>query len=207
MLRKLLAGIILLYGVSLPAQSRLENPEMYLGASAGATGSMIFFNPTVTQTYVQGITGGVMFRYIAEKNVGVQAELNLSQAGWKESGFTRQLNYIELPFLTHIYIGRKVRFIINAGPKLAYLLSDRVLDNSVTDASDIRFASSPQNSFDYGLCAGLGVQFKAGKNNFELETRGYYALSTIYNNSKKDTYANSNNMNVAVKLGWLFQVK
>ena len=206
MLRKFIACIFIISAINVSGQTRLENPEMYVGASAGATGSMIFFNPTVAQTYSQGYTGGLMFRYIAEKNVGVQAELNFSQAGWKEAEFSRQLNYIELPFLTHIYIGKKTRFIINAGPKVAYLLSNRVVTNSST-STDIRITSSPENAFDYGLCAGLGLQFKAGKNNFELETRGYYALSSIYNNSKKDTYANSNNINVAVKLGWMFQIK
>ena len=151
MLRKYFACIFILLAFTAFGQSRLVNPEMYVGASAGATGSMIFFNPTVAQTYIQGYTGGLMFRYIAEKNVGVQAELNFSQGGWKEAEFSRQLNYIELPFLTHIYIGKKTRFIINAGPKVAYLLSDRVISNS-SSSTDVRISSSPENSFDYGLC-------------------------------------------------------
>jgi hypothetical protein len=109
--------------------------------------------------------------------------------------------------MTHIYIGKKTRFIINVGPKVSYLLSNRVSDNGEATSTDIRHTTSPQNDFDYGLCAGLGLEFSAGKNRFALDTRGYYALSSIYNSTKKDTYANSNNVNVSVKLAWLIRVK
>ena len=66
------------------AQSRFE-PIISVGGKAGATLSRLNFNPTVPQTMSPGMTAGVMFRYIAEKNFGLVAEMNVAQRGWKDS--------------------------------------------------------------------------------------------------------------------------
>ena len=177
------------------------NPEMYLGVNAGVTESQVAFTPTVGQRYLMGINGGLVFRYIAEKNVGMQAELNFSQRGWAEYGglYMRQLNYIELPFMTHIYMGKRNRFFINLGPKISYLLSENVLlNNSGTNAE--QHITSVQHPFDYGLCGGIGILFGIGSNQLQLDTRFNFGLSDIYNNSKLDYFSNSNNLNLSVNL-------
>jgi hypothetical protein len=201
--------VFLIFSTSLIAQVRLAKPEMYVGVNGGVTGSMVMFNPVVAQTYLQGYNGGLVFRYIAEKNVGMQAELNYSQRGWKEASglFAKQLNYIELPFLTHIYMGNKNRFFINLGPKISYLLSEKVLVNGISNSTEIQQTTAVQNAFDYGLCGGIGFLFNIKGNQLQLDTRAYYALSDIYSNAKKDYFDNSNNANLTVNLAWLIQVK
>ncbi|HEY6914337.1 MAG TPA: porin family protein [Paludibacter sp.] len=208
-MRKNWIFIFILFSTSLIAQVRLDKPEIYVGVTAGATGSMVIFNPVVAQTYLQGYNGGLVFRYIAEKNVGMQAELNFSQRGWKEANglFTKQLNYIELPFLTHIYMGKKNRFFINLGPKISYLLSEKVLVNGTTNSTETQQTTAVQNAFDYGLCGGIGFLFNIKGNQLQLDTRAYYALSDIYSNNKKDYFDNSNNANLSVNLAWLIQIK
>jgi len=113
-MRKLLILVLIFISASLSAQVRLDKPEMYIGVNLGVTESMVLFNPAIPQGFLMGYNGGIVFRYIAEKNVGMQAELNFSQRGWTESSglYSRQLNYIELPFMTHIYVGRKNRFFL-----------------------------------------------------------------------------------------------
>ena len=194
---------------SIFAQVRLEKPEMYIGVTGGATGSMISFNPTVKQGYLLGTNTGIVFRYIAEKNVGMQAELNFSQRGWseKDSIFSRQLNYVELPFMTHIYIGKNNRVFFNFGPKVSYLISDKVLKNSTLGSTLVQETTNIQNRIDYGICGGLGVLFKINKNILQLDTRIYYSLSDIYSNDKRDYFANSNNLNLSLNLAWLLKVK
>lgn len=201
--------VFLIFSTSLMAQVRLAKPEMYVGLNGGVTGSMVIFNPVVAQTYLQGYNGGLVFRYIAEKNVGMQAELNYSQRGWKEASglFAKQLNYIELPFLTHIYMGNRNRFFINLGPKISYLLSEKVLFNGTTNSTQVQQTTPAQNAFDYGLCGGIGFLFNVKGNLLQLDTRAYYALSDIYSNAKKDYFDNSNNANLSVNLAWLIQVK
>lgn len=208
-MRKLLLIIFIASSLSLIAQVRLKQPEIYIGTTHGVTGSMILFNPAVSQTYIVGYNGGLVFRYIAEKNVGMQVELNYSQRGWKESDglYARQLNYIELPFMTHIYVGNKSRFFFNLGPKVSYLISEKVTIDQTVNSTQEQHLTLIQNPFDYGLCAGLGGLFKIGKNVFQLDTRASYSLSDVFSNDKRDYFDTSNNLNVSVNLAWLLQLK
>jgi hypothetical protein len=195
--------------ISLSAQVRLDKPEMYLGANFGVTESMIGFNPTIPQGFLMGYNGGIVFRYIAEKNVGMQAELNFSQRGWKESSglYSRQLNYIELPFMTHIYVGNKNRFFFNIGPKISYLISEKVLLNTTANSTDVQHITPVQTPFDYGLCTGLGFLFNIKGKILQLDTRANYGLSDIFADQKKDYFSTSNNFDLSINLAWLFQLK
>lgn len=208
---KLKALILFIFSTVLvaKAQDRLITPEMYVGVNAGVTESQIYFNPTVVQSYLRGYNGGLVFRYIAEKNVGMQAELNFSQRGWSEATglYSRQLNYIELPFMTHIYMGKKNRFFINLGPKISYLLSENVLVNNTSGSTAEQHITAIQHPFDYGLCGGIGVLFGIAKNQIQLDTRFNFGLSDIYNNRKIDYFSTSNNMNLSVNLAYLFRIK
>jgi len=207
-MRKLFILLFIAITATLSAQARLDNPEVYVGANFGVTESMVMFTPSVSQGFLMGYNGGVVFRYIAEKYVGMQAEINYSQRGWTESSglYTRQLNYIELPFMTHIYMGKKSRFFINIGPKVSYLLSEKVVLNQST-TSDTQHITAIQNPFDYGLCGGLGLLFNIKGNIIQLETRTYYGFSDVFSNKKTDYFSKSNNFNLAVNLAWLLQMK
>ena len=208
-MRKCLSIILLAFTTGLFAQARLDQPEMYIGTSHGVVGSMVMFKPAVSQTYLLGYNGGLVFRYIAERNVGMQAELNFSQRGWSESDglYERQLNYIELPFMTHIYVGKKNRFFLNLGPKIAYLISEKELKNNTVNSTATQHTTLIENPFDYGLCAGLGVLFNIRGNILQLDTRANFGLSDVFSNDKRDYFDTSNNVNVSVNLGWLLQVK
>jgi len=208
-MRKLLILVLIFVSASLYAQARLDKPEMYIGANLGVTESMINFSPAIPQGFLMGFNGGVVFRYIAEKNVGIQAELNFSQRGWTESSglYSRQLNYIELPFMTHIYVGRKNRFFFNLGPKISYLISEKVILNSTVGSVDAQHVTSVEHPFDYGLCTGLGMLFNIKGRIIQLDTRANYSLSNIFADTKRDVFSSSNNLNLSVNLAWLFQLK
>ncbi len=190
------------------AQVRLDKPEVYFGASAGVTESMVIFKPAVSQGYLLGYNGGIVFRYIAEKNVGMQAELNFSQRGWTEATglYTRHLNYIELPFMTHIYMGKKNRVFLNFGPKISYLISENVVRNETSNI-ELQHITKTENPFDYGLCAGLGFLINIKGSIYQLDTRANYGLSDVFSNTKSDYFETSNNLNVSVNLAWLFQTE
>jgi len=203
--------ILILIAISsvISAQVRLDKPEMYIGASLGVTESMVMFNPTINQGFLMGYNGGIVFRYIAEKNVGMQAELNFSQRGWKETSglYSRQLNYVELPFMTHIYIGKKNRVFFNIGPKISYLISEKTLTNNTGTSTEVQHVTPVEHPFDYGLCAGLGLLFNINGRILQLDTRANYGLSDIFADSKRDYFGTSNNVDLSVNLAWLFQVK
>jgi len=208
-MKNLAVLFLLLLALTVYSQDRLIKPEVYVGINGGITESQVMFKPTVDQGYLKGYNGGIVFRYIAEKNVGIQAELNFSQRGWTESSglFSKQLNYIELPFMTHIYMGKKNRFFINIGPKISYLLSEKTLLNQEINSIEYQHITSIQNKFDYGLCGGIGVLFNIFGNIIQLDSRLNYSLSDIYSNRKIDNFSNSNNFDLSVNLAWLLQIK
>ena len=206
----LITFLALFSGTSLQSQTVLLQPaEVYIGTSFGANGSMMMFNPTVRQIPLLGYQGGLAFRYITEKHVGLQIEMNYSQRGWdEESGlYSRRLNYLELPFLTHLYLGNTHRFIFNIGPKVSYLLNETVLINGMENSDAEQHVKPVYFPFDYGLTGGLGYNLhtrRAGV--FQLELRAYYGLSDIFANTKSDYFANSNHMNAALSVGWFIQL-
>jgi hypothetical protein len=200
---------IFLFSTNLFAQPSFEKPEIYFGTTQGMSASMINFSPSVNQEMLLGYNGGFIFRHITEKNVGLQVELNYFQRGWKETDsiYSRRLNYIELPFMTHIYFGNKTRFFFNIGPKISYLLSENILRNETVSSEKVEQVKSVENPFDYGICGGLGFMFKISKNVFQLDARANYSLSDIFSNNKTDYFDTSNNINVSLNLGWLWQAQ
>ncbi|MFA5045536.1 MAG: porin family protein [Paludibacter sp.] len=207
-MHKLYTFLFLVFSFSLMAQPRLAQSEMYVGLNLGVTESMVGFNPSVKQGFLMGYNGGFVYRYVGNKYVGVQAELNFSQRGWTEKSglYTRQLNYVELPFLTHFYVGNKNRVFLNIGPKISYLLSEKVLKDGTT-GTDTQHVTLIQNPFDYGLCGGLGFLFNIKGNIFQLDSRVNFGLSDIFSNDKRDYFATSNNMDASVNLAWMLKVK
>ena len=208
-MKYLTLAAVLLIQFSLMAQKRLDNPEIYLGTSHGITASRVGFTPNIEQDYLLGYNGGLVFRYIANNNVGVQAEVNFAQQGWHEpdSDFSRRMSYVEVPFMTHFYMGKKAtRFIINLGPQVGLLVGEQA-KNEPAGSTNVQHITAPQNTFDYGFAFGLGFSFNVQKNVFQFETRAYYALSDVYSNAKRDYFSRSDNMKLSINLAWLLQVK
>ena len=133
----LLLSFLLICGASL-AQPRLRFPEVYVGAHVGAMASTMIFKPTIQGVGLSNIlitpNAGLVFRYAGHKVCAVQVELNYKQRGWKEVldnvNYTRQLDYIELPLLMHLYFGGKhVRGFLNLGPQIGYCIRDIATGN------------------------------------------------------------------------------
>ncbi|MDR0836034.1 MAG: PorT family protein, partial [Tannerella sp.] len=149
------------------ANSQIVNTlpyEFSYGASAGATFSSVSFNPSVVQGYSQGITFGVTGRMTMGENVGLQLELNYVQQGWAEDfsetetpdyKYNRKLDYIQLPFYTHVQFGGKsLKAFINAGPQLGYFLSESTSEN-LNGASpgrvNYQHNMPVENRFEWGI--------------------------------------------------------
>lgn len=191
------------------AQVRLDNPETYVGITAGANGSMVNFSPGVRQTYLLGNNAGAIFRYISDKNLGVQAELLYMQRGWNEAGnmFAHRLDYIDIPFLSHFYLGRSFRVFFNLGPRIGFLFSEKTLYNYFEDSDAVQHIRNADYNFDYGFAAGLGFLLRIKKQVFQFEARGNYSVTDIYSNDKRDYFDFSNNINATVNFSWLMQLK
>ncbi|WP_436416607.1 porin family protein [Petrimonas sp.] len=220
--------LFFLISVQLFAQKKEFEKELYVGVGGGALMSSVDFMPNVLQKQHLGIHGGISAKYITEKHLGLLLELNYAQRGWTEdfpaeSGFsyTKTLNYLEIPFMTHVYFGKKVRFVINAGPQLGFLLGS---SQNMNDALAADIAAKKQQNpdapigmqysleprkFDYGLIGGIGMELKTGVGNIELEGRYYFGLGDVFESrkSKEDFYFNrSAHRIIEAKLTYYYRI-
>lgn len=167
----------------------------------------------------------------------VLAEVNYARIGWKEriltvtdepvvnpvtglaEAYQRDLNYIQVPVFAHLAWGKEhkgFQFFFQAGPQFGFMLNEsttsnfRFADRNLADRSNQTCAQDTmavENRFDYGIAAGLGVEWSiphAG--HVLLEGRYYYGLGNIYGDSKRDYFAKSNHSNIVIKLTYLFDI-
>lgn len=211
---------VVLAATGLVAQKNKFVPEWNIGVGFGPTFSSVGFTPNVSTKNELQYHGGIGVRYISENHLGIIAEINYSQQGWvqqfkenPEYSHSHQLNYVEMPVLTHIYFGNKVRFIFNLGPKISVLMSEK---EDMSDALGDYLASgtypiqnpsyqyyrNAEKRFDYGIMAAMGLEFRSGIGNFALEGRYTFGLGNIYNSSKSDFFSKSSNSVLSVRLSY-----
>ena len=168
----------------------------------------------------------------------VMAELNYASMGWKErildskdekvvntitgnpEEYSRTINYIQMPLFAHLAWGKEkkgTQFFFQAGPQFGLYLGESTKQNfnietaNLTDRSNLTIAQdtmSVERKFDYGIAAGLGLEYTMpGVGHFLLEGRYYFGLGNIYNNTKRDYFAKSNLNSIVIKISYLFDVK
>lgn len=225
-LRYWIVAAMLTVTIALSAQTHYI-PHVWVGAHGGMTLSEIAFSPSVRKTFNEGFTGGVSFRFAEERHVGLLAELNIVQRGWKENfeeddfEYNRQLTYVSLPIMTHIFFGsRVVKFFVNLGPEVCYMIGERINSNfdyknpnsvpgfPTHNRSTEQMGMEIKNRFDYGISGGLGAEFVIKKrHSIYVEGRYYFGLGNIYSASKKDTFSASRHSSIMVTLGYHLRIK
>ncbi len=228
-MKKFLFVILFICGLVLTANAqKLYKSHVHVGAKAGATFSSISFSPEVEQSMNNGLTGGIAFKYAEERHVGLLAELNVVQRGWKESfeseepfEYSRSLTYIQLPLMTHIFFGsQRFKCFINLGPEISYMVGSSITSNfdynNVTSINGFplqyrmteQMAMDIKNKFDYGITVGLGLEFKMNrKHSIALEGRYYFGLGNIFSATKKDVFDASRHSSIMVTLGYYYRLK
>ena len=209
---------------------REYSPNFAIGGKAGATLSSVSFSPEVHTKFSQGFTMGIAARYTEEKYFGLIAEVNFTQRGWADDfardeapqfNYTRTLNYISIPLLTHIYFGsNKVRGFVNLGPEVGFMLSNSISANfdyenysSIPDfpqgyRNNEQLNMPIDRKFDYGILGGAGVEFIIRrKHSIMLEGRYYFGLGNIYKDSKRDFFAASRNQSIEISLKYMIRVR
>lgn len=219
-MRKLLV-VLMITGSCLfaSAQQKDFKYELYVGAKGGITFSQVRFYPNVQTSFLQGNTGGLIFRLISEPHIGFQVEVNYIQKGWQEKPFTgqfantsyfHQLNYVNMPVMTHVNIGKKaMRFILNLGPEVSYLMSEaqgfRPPDGitSSLDGYKAYYGNKIDAPVDILFGGGIGMEYHfKGGSAISLEGRAFYSLPNVYD-SKKYTYKASQSNGAQVTMAYL----
>ena len=225
-LRFILSALATLLSLTVSAQTHYES-NITIGGKGCVTLSSASFSPTVPQSMLTGMIVGATFRYIEERHFGLIAEVNLEQRGWKEDfeeapySYSRTLTYIQIPFLTHIYFGStKFHGFFNAGPEVAFMIGESTSANfdinnfqSLDDFPKVnrstdQIAMPVKNKFDYGISAGLGMEYFNKRNHsVTLEGRFYFGLGNMFGASKSDVFAASRGMSIQVTVGYNIRMK
>ncbi|GAB6394728.1 MAG: PorT family protein [Bacteroidales bacterium] len=198
--------------------------EFAVGGSFGMGVSSVSFVPKVPEKLLLGSHWGATVRWITEKHLGLIAEVNYSQQGWTEKfdeaelNYTRRINFLEIPFLTHLYYGERVRFFFNLGPKIGFYLSESMSGNAAGNPDFSQYTSgvfhpseqwnmAVENVFAWGLCGGPGLEIRTKAGSFQMEARYYYALGDIYGSRKADYFPKSSGQVILAKLTYLIPLK
>lgn len=146
-------AFLLILPFSASAQIGEHRNTFSVGANAGYVLSDVGFEPTVSQGYHGGLTGGFTIRYTCEKYfntiAAIQGEINYASIGWKQEiknrqdgpvinsngnaeKYSRTINYIQIPVLAHLAWGKEdqgFNFFVNLGPQVGFYLGDTVDKN------------------------------------------------------------------------------
>lgn len=175
------------------------NDFMQIGVSGGYNLSTVDFQPKINQTSIGGINTGFIINYFAEKNVGIQLEVNYAQRGWKDNdvatvgNYERTMNYIEIPLLAHASwaIG-KFRVQLDVGPYLAFhnsfsenydpsgIPDDLFTKDTLILGERTYYGQKVDNEMDYGFIVGLGPAFSTKFGEFQLRIRYVQGMQSIF---------------------------
>jgi hypothetical protein len=211
--------IVVFSGICAQAQSAFRS-EWAIGASGGIGFSRASFTPRVKEGMLFGLNGGITARWITEKYLGLQLEINLKQQGWSEDFslaenvpidnpfYNRRMTYVDIPLFTHIYYGsEKVRFFVNLGPQIGFFLQESTSENlngySIPDKPYQQHTMPVEKKLEWGLGGGPGLEFRSDIGFFLLEGRYYYGLSDFYSTRHGDAFAKAANQLISLKITYL----
>ena len=209
----LILTVALFLSVIAYSQNQFD-PETYFGIKLGGNISGILSNPTISQKINSGLTSGVVFKHISQKSLGIQIELNYKQSGWNENldstnTYKRQLDFIELPFMTHVNLGnQKTRFVINLGPYISYLLSEKEKINLLDGIEEKEYYGiKTDNKAGFGLCLGLGISRYTSIGLFQIESRISSSLTDNFKKTSDSPFSSSKNLNAELSLSYMIDYK
>ncbi|MBT33167.1 MAG: hypothetical protein CMO01_26195 [Thalassobius sp.] len=202
------------------------NAQVSVGLKGEYHFSTVSFDPNtgLNFDFYPGMTFGAVVKVSANPHVGLIAELNYSQKGWIEN-FSRagdegallnrlqryRYNYLEVPILTHIYVGGdKMNVFFNLGPHVGFLMGtdSSYTDNILaTDTAAYSYQESNAVKFEYGVSAGMGIAVNFGKSTIQLEARLTQGLNNIIDRDAEDAPTGSLNQVAGVTLTYLYTIR
>ena len=232
MRRLLLSTACLLLSTVAFAQVGELRSNLTVGFNGGYNLSRVDFSPTIKQEFQPGLTGGITLRYTTEKYFALicaaQLEVNFAQRGWKEliedgskNTYHRTTNYIEIPFFAHLGWGqeeRGVQFFVNAGPQFGFYLPNNKEEyygfseeypwdeSQRPGGTTQQYGKAIENTLEYGIAGGLGMELKTGIGNFLIEGRYFFGLSDMFGNTKADPFGRSANTTITGKISYLIDI-
>ena len=74
--------------------------------------------------------------------------------------------------------------------------------NGITE----QYGKQVENTFEYGIAGGAGLELKTRIGNFIIEGRYFFGLSDMFGNSKADPFGRSANATITGKISYLIDI-
>lgn len=204
---------------------KASNAQVGIGVKGGLNLSKLSMKEDadsgVKNDFSMGGAYGLIFNFKVNDVFSLQPELLYSTQGSAMSAsllglefkLKQILNYIQVPVLGKLSFGSEnVRFFINAGPYVGYMLSAKVKAEALgqeneekVDFSDPDVKESA-NRLDVGVAAGLGIAFKVGPGDIFVEGRYNLGLMDINkgDQTKVTGYEAQKNRVINFSAGYIF---
>lgn len=206
----------------LKAQNKIP-PQHFVGVKGGAIYSTISLDVSTDHALVlnNGITGGIVYRYFSQKQVGIQLELNYTEKGGIDffeksklpdttgaidyTYFNLNLKYIEFPFLMHMRIGKKNHKLkFNLGSHIGYNIYENLKFEE--DGLDINYKKNIDSKFEFGFIFGIGYGYSMPKGIIDFEVRYSLGLNNIYKVYSINSSTTNQNQAVMATISYLYHV-
>jgi hypothetical protein len=146
---------------------------------------------------------GVTLVYHLNKVFAIKTDIDFENKGWTVKNFgmvensatgineivdvTQNLNYFDIPAFLHIGFGNKLKFDLNFGPYIAFLMDNKTTitngDGVLLPESDVTLGVLPEYSAtDFGITYGAGIDLALGK-------RVSFGFDLLYEQGLKDITA------------------
>lgn len=166
----------------------------------------------------------------------IYGEVNVAQMGWKENiidlytqpvigangeaeKYQRNLTYVTVPLMAHLAWGKErkgMQFFFRAGPQFGYLMGESTKTNFSPDEANYndrankcreQYNLSVKNKFDYGIAAGVGLEYvHPALGHFLLDGRYYFGLGNIFGATKQDYFGKSDNTAIEIRLAYMIDL-
>ncbi len=176
-----------------------------------------YSNSGISYKGISTYSGGISLIYVNTKYLGVQLEANMVTRGFKEINTTdkytyyREMNYLEIPFMTHLSIGQKlVRFNFNIGPYVAFNQGfSETFEVSTGGTKPVQDTTNyiglpVDREVDYGFIADAGIGLNTAFGVFLFYGRYTIGVRDIFDPYPDGPYRYSKIANINLGLAYYF---
>ncbi|MFN0048600.1 MAG: porin family protein [Cytophagales bacterium] len=193
-----------------------QKGRLSVGVSGGYINSNTFFTRNQFQKTISinSVSPGLMIQHMSSKYAGLQISFQLARKGIYISDssylYRRDIDYLEIPILTHFEIGKKkLKLIINLGPQIGFAYqsaeSFSVPIDSIKRKGIVKLAAKDNATgvFQFGVVGGLAFSYQISNFILQLEGRYYNSFTNVI---APGVYTNFNNQTIGGYFSVLYNI-
>jgi hypothetical protein len=190
--------------------------QTHIGVKGGRSFSEAGFTPSLEIDHLAANNFGLVFTHVEKGIAGIIVEVNYIQKGFVLAPvdlayrFYNRLDYVEVPFLTHLTFGRSTtKFVLNFGPYVGFLLDTKevfINNREGVSRSEIGLHGD-YNKMDFGLAGGIGIIQSLPIGTFLLEGRFSHGFMDIYQFNPMEGVRASQNQVLNFSIAYLIPLR